>query len=252
MTFRFSHEPVSFNNDSVCQTKYSALQDRPIHHQDHGEPGTPDTFEGWHKLRNPHHSPFALCSFPTRRSWKPQDVEKHKQNAEKHSPSAFQSNSYSTTLSTSLSSKLRTMPTPSTSRLKGKEPPCGCLPPKINVRRSSPPSPLMDFYNSSTPPINGASTRAQLKERFSTSATSWPSTTMASRRGLQTASIHRTPRGHPEQLALRVDTSPSSIPVSPNYFDPLSEEVEEAMEVGANPGPPSPNPPTLQPRQQHQ
>jgi hypothetical protein len=75
---------------------------------------------------------------------------------------------------------------------------------------------------------------------------------MAFGRGQKSASMHRTPQGHPEQLTLRGDTHPSSILVSPNYFDPLSEELEEAMEEGANPGSPTPNPLAMQLRQQQQ
>jgi hypothetical protein len=64
--------------------------------------------------------------------------------------------------------------------------------------------------------------------------------------------MHKTPQELPEQLALRVDTSPPSIPVSPNYFDPLSEEVEVMMEANASPSSQTPNPPAVQPGQLQQ
>ena len=102
------------------------------------------------------------------------------------------------------------------------------------------------------PLTNGALTRAHLKERSSTSTSSWPSTTRAFGRGQRYVNTHTTPQGQPEQMVLRGDTSPPSIPVSSNYFDPLSEEVEEVMEEGTNPGLPAPNPLATQFMQQQQ
>jgi hypothetical protein len=107
------------------------------------------------------------------------------------------------------------------------------------------------------PPKNGASTRAStikphVMGRSNTNALSLPSMTRACGLGQKFASTQRTPQEQPEQLVLRGDTSPPSILVSLNYFDPLSEEVEEALEEVTHHGLPAPNPLAIQYMQQQQ
>ena len=76
---------------------------------------------------------------------------------------------------------------------------------------------------------------------------------MAFGRRQRYVSMHKTLQEQPEQIVLREDTSPPSISMSPNYFDPLSEEVDEVSEEVTNPGFLAPKPLAMRfvQRQQH-
>jgi len=138
------------------------------------------------------------------------------------------------------------MPSPSPSRSKGKEPPCGRLPPGLNVRRSFSPSSPKEFSKNYAPQASGASTQGHQKAKSSMNALSLPSTAKECGGGRRSVNTHKTPHGLQERRALRVTTSPTSIPTSPNYFDVLSEEEEEDR----HPAPPTSNRQEIQTTQQ--
>jgi len=78
-----------------------------------------------------------------------------------------------------------------------------------------------------SPPTHGASTQRRQRAKSNMNVSSVPSTTKVNGQARRSANKPRTPHGPQSQLVLREFTSPPSIPVSPNYVDPLFEEEEE-------------------------
>jgi hypothetical protein len=95
----------------------------------------------------------------------------------------------------------------------------------------------------SPPPTSGASTQERQRAKFSMNVSSAPSTIKDYGQARRTVNTPKTLKDPQAQLDLREDTSPPSIPVSPNYFDLLSVEEEEAH---------PPSQPQEQQQQEHQ
>ena len=149
-----------------------------------------------------------------------QDAEKHFLKPKTHLPPS--------TISSSCPSSPKTMSAHHHPHLKGREPQCGRLPPGLSAKKSSLPSPPTEFSKNSVLPTHGESTQGQRRAKSSTNVSSVPSTTKAYGQPRRSANTPKTPHGVQVQLDLREVTSPPSIPVSPNYFDPLSVEEEVA------------------------
>ena len=217
LTFRFSHETVS--NDCSRDAEYNCLspQDRLIYPQVPKDPEDAPNIPRAALINSIASSPFVNYSFSRKGT---QDAEKHFLLPKTHPPPS--------TISSSCPSSPKTMSAHHHPHLKGREPQCGRLPPGLSAKKSSLPSPPTDFSKNSVLPTHGESTQGQRRAKSSTNVSSVPSTTKAYGQPRRSANTPKTPHGAQVQLDLREVTSPPSIPVSPNYFDLLSVEEEEA------------------------
>ena len=130
---------------------------------------------------------------------------------------------------------------PRRSRSREREPPCGLSPPGVPSNRPLPTSSTRDPSENSHPLVNGASTLLPSRgaPASSTSASFGASTMETNGRpsNYDSTPTRTTLRGPQEEQASKDQTSPPSMPTSPNYFDLLSD-----MEVDTE----SPPPPSCQ------
>ena len=120
----------------------------------------------------------------------------------------------------------------SPSRSRERERPCGPLRPATCANRSSSSSLRTTSSGSSPPLMNGGST-LQLKpveKDFSTKGGCGSPTISRSGTLPSCSSTHKTLPSRQADRALRKDSSPDSVPLSPNYFDVLSEEQDAPPE----------------------